>query len=215
MNLADRLKTLREKRGLSREQLAERLGLSYHAIAKYETGKRSPDQDTILKIADYFNVSVDYLLGRSDNPMPLNDDDRVLRKIGAVPVTKMYKLPVLGVIRAGEPIYAEENIIDYQEISADDIRGGEYFFLQVEGDSMINEGIRPGARVLVRRQDYVDDGSIAVVIVNSDEATIKRIKYVDGKVILLAANPTYEPMVYPADEVKIIGKVVQTIIKHE
>lgn len=215
MNFADRLKTLREKRGLGREQLAERLGLSYHAIAKYETGKRSPDQETILKIADYFNVSVDYLLGRSDDPTPLNDDDRILRKIGAIPVTKMYKLPVIGIIRAGEPIYAAENIIDYQEVSADDIRGGEYFFLQVVGDSMINEGIKPGARVLVRRQDYVDDGSIAVVIVNGDEATLKRVRYLDGKVVLLSANPLYEPKIYDPSEVKIIGKVIQTIIRHE
>lgn len=81
------------------------------------------------------------------------------------------------------------------------------------GDSMKDAHIPDGSFVLVRKQDYVDDGRIAVVLVNNEEVTVKKIKYVNGKVMLLPANPTYEPQIYNMDEVQIIGKVVEIKIK--
>lgn len=208
--LPQRLRYLREKHGLSQKDLAQKFGISNFALSRYERGEADPDSELIKKFAEFFGVSADYLLGLTDNP----DVDDILRRIGAVPLGKTVPIPVLGVIRAGEPIFAQENIIEHQEVPEDDVRGGEYFFLIVTGDSMVGAGILPGSRVLVRRQDYVDDGAIAVVLVG-EEATIKRIKHVDGKVLLVPANPMYEPQVYNEDEVKIIGKVVRTIIEHE
>jgi len=209
--LPQRLRYLREKHGLSQKDLAQKFGISNFALSRYERGEADPDSELIKKFAEFFGVSADYLLGLTDNP----DVDDILRRIGAVPLGKTVKLPVLGVIRAGEPIYAEQNIIGEEEVPVEDVRGGEYFFLLVEGDSMINAGILPGARVLVRRQDFVDDGAIAVVLVNGEEATVKRVRFLNGQILLMAANPAYEPKVYPADEVKIIGKVVQSINKYE
>jgi len=225
-----RIAALRKQRKMTQEELADALGISRAALSHYEQGRREPDFETVQKIASFFGVSTDYLLGRTDDPTPseisgsalkrmlrsmlLEKEKDLLQKIGATPVGKTVPIPVLGVIRAGEPIYAEQNIIDHVEVPEDEVRGGEYFFLQVTGDSMVGAGILPRSRVLVRRQDYVDDGAIAVVLVG-EEATIKRIKHVDGKILLIAANPAYEPQVYNEDEVKIIGKVVQTIIKHE
>lgn len=212
MRLHERLVNLRKTHGYTQQRVAEALGISRGAYANYEIGTREPDAETLSALAELYGVSVDYLVGRTDNPTP--PEDAILQKLGAVPLGKTVKLPVIGVIRAGEPIYAEQNIIDHVEVPEDEVRGGEYFFLQVTGDSMVGAGILPRSRVLVRRQDYVDDGAIAVVLVG-EEATIKRVKHVDGKILLIAANPAYEPQVYNEDEVKIIGKVVQTIIKHE
>lgn len=213
MRLHERLVNLRKTHGYTQQRVAEALGISRGAYANYEIGTREPDAETLSALAELYGVSVDYLVGRTDNPTPA--EDAILQKIGAVPLGKTVKLPVLGVIRAGEPIYAEQNIIGEEEVPVEDVRGGEYFFLLVEGDSMINAGILPGARVLVRRQDFVDDGAIAVVLVNGEEATVKRVRFLNGQILLMAANPAYEPKVYPADEVKIIGKVVQSINKYE
>lgn len=226
-----RIAALRKQRKMTQEELADALGISRAALSHYEQGRREPDFETVQKIASFFGVSTDYLLGRTDDPTPpkipgsalkgilrsileKEKEKDLLQKIGATPLGKTVPIPVLGVIRAGEPIFAQENIIEHQEVPEEDVRGGEYFFLIVTGDSMVGAGILPGSRVLVRRQDYVDDGAIAVVLVG-EEATIKRVKHVDGKILLIAANPAYEPQVYNEDEVKIIGKVVQTIIKHE
>lgn len=212
----ERLVELRKSKKLTQQELADKLNISRATYAQYEIGRRKPDYETLEKLADFYKVSIDYLLGRTDNPFTSStrDIEGVLRKIGATPLGKTVPIPVLGVIRAGEPIYAQENIIGYQEVPEEDVRGGEYFFLIVTGDSMVGAGILPGSRVLVRRQDYVDDGAIAVVLVGK-EATIKRIKHVDGKVLLMPANPMYEPQIYNEDEVKVIGKVVRTIIEHE
>lgn len=211
MNFPKRLKFLREQKGLTQEELASILNISRSALSLWEIGKREPNQETLRLFAEYFGVSIDYLLGRTDNPRPLDDISRFIP--GAYPVGKMVKLPVLGVIRAGEPILAVENIIGWEEVPEEEIRDGEYFFLRVTGDSMKDAHIPDGSFVLVRKQDYVDDGRIAVVLVNNEEATVKKIKYVNGKVMLLPANPTYEPQIYNMDEVQIIGKVVEIKIK--
>jgi len=108
-----------------------------------------------------------------------------------------------------------EEIIDWQEVPADTVRGGDYFLLEVTGDSMIEAFIPPSSRVLVRRQEQVDQGDIAVVIVNGEEATIKHIRYENGEVTLIPANARLRETKHDAREVRVIGKVVQTIIRHE
>ncbi|SCY93328.1 transcriptional repressor LexA [Alkaliphilus peptidifermentans] len=126
------------------------------------------------------------------------------------PVTgKIVKVPVLGRIPAGNPIDAEENIIDYVEIPESEISNGSYFYLQVTGDSMIGSGIMDGYRVLVKKQPDVENGEIAVIRVNSTEATLKRVKKIDGQVILYPDNPKYDPIFINNSDAEIIGKVVK------
>lgn len=144
----------------------------------YEIGEREPDFDTVSHLAAFFNTSVDYLLGRTNDPRPIDDFSRIP---GAFPVGKTVKLPVLGVIRAGTPILAVENIIGWEEVPEEDIKDGEYFFLKVTGDSMINEHIPDGSLVLVRKQDYAESGDIVVALVNGEEATVKKYKPFDVK----------------------------------
>lgn len=201
--LGDRLRIARERKNLKQTQVKERTGINNKTLSGWENGLSEPDSESLKILANLYEVSTDWLLGRTDNPKPFppetfTKDDFVY-------------LPVLGRIKAGYNLIAEQNIIGYSPVPKNEVKDGEYFFLEVTGDSMIEEGIREGSRVLVRKQNYVENGKIAVVLVNGDEATLKRVYYQnDGKnVILQAANPRIPPVVLPADEARIQGKVVK------
>lgn len=204
---AKRLKAERTARGLTQEALSKMIGLSIGTLSGYERNYREPDFETVTKLSNILGVSVDYLLGVSDirNPLPSN----------AYPVGDTVKIPVVGVIRAGEPILVAENIIGYEVVEKDAAKNGEYFYLKVAGDSMIGARIHDGDLVLVRRQDDVDDGEIAVVLLDCEEATLKKIYRQNGQVILQAENPKYPPRVIKRGDVRIIGKVIEVKFKLE
>jgi repressor LexA len=124
-------------------------------------------------------------------------------------IANLIRIPILGIIKAGYDLYAEQQIVGYETVAKEDVMDGEYFFLIVTGDSMIDEGIKEGFRVLVRRQDFVEDGKIGVVLVNGDEATLKRVYYQEDRVVLQASNRTIPPRILPLDEVRIQGQVTK------
>lgn len=195
--LGERLKKARKKSGMTQKELAQKLNLTDATLNRYEKGHRKPDPKTLSKIAEILHVSVDWLLGRTDHPEPLPNFEKFLKKMGGLQTSEMIPIPVLGVIRCGDPIYADQNILGYEMVSADVIRGEEFFYLKVSGDSMSGVGMIPGSYVLVKRQGFINDGESAVVIVNRDEATIKRVRFVNGQIMLIPANPAYEPKLYP------------------
>lgn len=123
-------------------------------------------------------------------------------------------IPVLGRVAAGIPIDAIEEIIDWEDISADMAAGGaEYFGLQIKGDSM-EPKISDGDIVIVRKQPDVDSGEIAVVLVNGDDATVKRVKKSAAGITLISNNPAYDPMFYSNEDIEklpvaILGRVVE------
>ena len=161
----------------------------------------TPRDGTLRKIANYFNVSVPYLKGEQiDTEIYLIKDVFPLEK---------KKIPLLGDIACGEPIYASEDRESYvmagTDINAD-------FCLRAKGDSMIGARILDGDIVFIRKAPTVNNGEIAAVIIG-DEATLKRIYYYPqkGKLILQAENPKYEPLVYIGEElneIRILGKAV-------
>lgn len=102
-------------------------------------------------------------------------------------------VPVVGVIRAGVPLLAEENISGYEFADVKDPEN--YFYLTVTGDSMINARIFAGSKVLVRKQNCAENGQIVVCRVNGEEATLKRFKQKGDTVLLLPENPAYEPLI--------------------
>lgn len=215
-NFGDYLRDIREKRGFSINQLADKSGVSNAHISRLERGLRpAPSPKVIEKLAYALKVDPQEMMRVAGYLKHGNLPQGIQWPRNAWPAGSMARVPVLGVIRAGLPIYADEQLIGWEELPWEWVKDGEYFLLRVTGDSMIGDNIPPGSLVLVRRQDYVEDGKTAVVMVNSEEATVKKVRFRDGMVFLYPANPKYEPQAYPATEVKIIGKVVKTVINKE
>lgn len=218
MGIGQRIREKRKHLGMSREELAYRAGVSYSALCKYEAEQRTPPPDVLGNLASILGVTTDYLIGRTSKPRTdgisytLPDGTTIP---DAWPVGPTVKVPILGVIRAGEPMYAEQYIEGWAEIPEEQARTGRFFFLRVRGDSMVDSGIRDGYLVLVREQPDVNDGEVAVVMVNAEDATLKRVYKADGKLILKADNPRYAPMLVEPSEAKILGKVVEVRFRLE
>lgn len=198
--LGDRLRALRERSGKTQRELAALLCINRVSYTQYENNKRTPPPDTLRKLAIIFNVSVDYLLG--------ND---VMKTSAA---KKGVKIPVLGRVVAGVPIEAIQEILDYEEITPELAATGDFFALKIRGHSM-EPRMLEGDVVIVRRQDDVDSGDVAIVLVNGDEATVKRVKKQKDGITLIATNTSvYEPHFYSNAEiadlpVRILGRVVE------
>lgn len=191
------LKQARKAKGLSQIEVSQIIGLYQPQYSAWENGKSKIDNISLSRLAKLFDVSVDYLLG-ADDPSK----------------SKGVRIPVLGDVAAGIPIEAVENIIDWEEISQEMASTGEYYGLRIKGSSM-EPRIREGDVVIVRQQEDADTGDTAVVLVNGESATVKRIKKEpDGGLWLLPNNPAYDPQHYSPTEVaekpvRIIGKVVE------
>ena len=177
------------------------LGFNKSAVSTWCNGTRLPRMDKVDALAKYFGIRRSDLI-----------EDKSESKI------KPTTIPVLGSVPAGVPIEAIQDIIDYEEIDAATAAKGEYFALQVKGSSM-EPRICEGDIVILRKQDDVESGEIAIVMVNGDNATIKRLlKYEDG-IRLMPTNPAYEPLYFTNDEilekpVKVIGKVIENRQKY-
>ena len=194
----NRIKELRLSKAIKQVDFAKMLGVSQATVSGWESEKYQPDRDTLIKMASYFDVSVDYLIGNS----PIKKEKK-----------KGVQVPVLGDVRAGYPMEAVENIIDYEEINEETARRGEFFALRIKGDSM-EPKFSEGDVVIVRKQETADSGDIVVALVNGDSATIKKLKRHQNGITLMPTNPTYEPMYYSNEEimelpVTILGKVVE------
>ena len=197
-NLSDMLSYLRKRTGLSQQGLADKLGLTRSAIGMYETGKREPDLETLEVFADFYNVDMNTLTGRSSAPLPPN----------VTPLEPMQKIPLVGQIACGVPILAEENITDYVDLPAH-IRAD--FALTCKGHSMVGAGIRDGDVVYIRQQEEVENGQIAAVMVGEEEATLKRFYAEHGVVQLVAENPAIQPKVFigrAISQIRVIGLAV-------
>lgn len=207
MNIYDRIKHLRLQRNLSQQELAELVGYkTASAINKIELGLRDINQTKVKKFAEALNTTTNYLINGD-----VNNDIDVFPIKGIIPLPKTRKVPRLGKIACGEPILAEENYEDYDDVP-EDIKCD--FTLICDGDSMINARIQDGDVVYFREQSQVENGEIAACLVDGEfetKATLKRFYKYDDKIILQAENPNYQPFVYVNEEmnkVRIIGKAV-------
>lgn len=195
------LKELRKSKKITQEELAKIIGVERSSIGKYESPSKpvTPSPDIMLKIAEYFNVSVDYLLGNSPK-------ETAQKKKGV-------KIPVLGRVQAGIPVDAIEEIIDYEEITEEMASQGDYFGLVIRGQSMMPRMVE-GDVIIVRQQSDVDSGDIAVVLVNGNDATVKKIRKTESGIELVPLNPSFDIIYYTNEEIEnlpvtIIGKVVE------
>ncbi|MBP3401688.1 MAG: helix-turn-helix domain-containing protein [Clostridia bacterium] len=200
--LPNKLKEMRKAKGLTLEDLAEKLGTSRQTIHRYENGTISniPPEKVVL-LAEALDTTPASLMGWESGEQ-LSTFDNI------IPIS-MKRLPILGEIACGKPIYASE---EHESYALVDSGVDADFCLVAKGDSMIGARILDGDIVFVRAQSSVDNGEIAAVIID-DEATLKRVYFYPGesKLILSAENPKYAPLVYvneELDQINIIGKAV-------
>lgn len=192
------LKLLRENIGCNQKEMAKLLGLTHQSYNHYENGKREPDNETLKMIADYFNVSIDYLLGRELAPLI---------------VDKGIKIPILGSISAGVSIKSIKDILGYEEIPEELAMTGEFFFLKIAGDSM-SPTLLENDLLLLKKTSEIENEQIAAVSISGENATIKRIKTEQDGIRLMPDNHAYSTSFYTNKEISelsitIIGKMVE------
>ena len=205
MNFRTRLKQLRNEKKINQRELANFLKVAPSTISMYESGQREPNFEVLESLADFFNVDLNYLLGKSDKTTKLMIEDSQ--------PTQGLKIPVLGTVAAGIPISAVEDILDYEEVPQSWENQGEFFALKIKGDSM-EPRMESDDVVIVKQQSDANSGDTVIVLVNGDDATCKKLQKTDNGIMLVSTNPKYPPMFYSNDEivtkpVVILGKVVE------
>lgn len=219
------MRNARKVAGITQDGLAKILGINRATISKYESGQIMPSLDQLGKIAKALNTTVYEMVGpdwegwstidKTDafkmEKAPTPEDERKImqKELEPIDFSKYHQIPILGRISAGLPLYAEEHIEGY---TLTELNGGaEYFALRVTGDSMNAIGINDGYLIIVRRQEEVENGEVAVVMVGDDDATVKRFYRTEDTVTLLpqSTNPTHKPQIYNArtTNIKVLGKV--------
>lgn len=198
-SIGERIKEARKTAGLTQVELAKKTELSRSYIGDIEKDRYNPSVSTLQLIAKATNTPLEELLPSTKSP---SSDSQGVR------------IPVLGRVVAGIPLDAIEEIIDYEEIPKSMAATGEFFALQVKGDSMLPT-LKNGDVVIVKRQPTVDSGDIAIVLVNGNEATVKEVKESPGGITLIGHNvAVYTPQFYSNEEIKslpvqVLGKVVE------
>ena len=202
MSMNEKIRYLRKLNGLTLEEVGSAVGVGKSTVRKWENGDiENMRRDKIASLAAALHTTPAYLMGWEE------DESTASSSPNAV------KIPVLGKVAAGLPITAVENILDYEEIPHSLAATGEFVALQIKGQSM-EPRIFEGDVVIVRVQPTAETGDLAVVIVNGDEATVKKIKILPEGILLQPFNPTYQPMFYSCSDienkpVRIFGKVVE------
>lgn len=193
--------------GVTPYKVSKETGISTATLTSWKKGVYEPKTDKRKQIAEYFGVSLQYLDTGIAIDLPPGKAPEAATRV-----------PVYGYVRAGIPMEAIEDILDYEEIAASMSATGEYFALKIKGDSM-EPRICDGDVVIVRRQEDAESGDLVIALVNGSDATCKRLqKYANG-LSLISNNPTYEPMYFSQEDVqdkpvRIIGKVVENRQKY-
>ena len=186
-------------------RVSKSTGISASTFTDWKNGRSVPKMDKIKLIADYFGVSLDYMLSGSSSA------DGVAPR-----VSEGKKVPIIGEIRAGSPIITNETLLGYEKAEVSE--ADEYFYLRVQGDSMKNIGMIEGSLVLFHKQQYADDGEIVACLVGGDSATVKRFRRAKKNIYLMPENEEYTPIKLTTDdfesgEARILGVACEIKIK--
>lgn len=188
---------LRKKNNMTQEEVAKKIKTSFQSYNRMENKDiKSISTEYLQKLADLYKVTIDYLLSYGENKL-----------------TKTIKIPVLGTIPAGIPLEAIEDIVDYEEISTEMAKTGDFFGLKVKGNSM-SPRILNNDIVIIRKQENAENGDICAILVNGFEVTLKQIYKDKNGIKLIPFNKEYSDMYYTNEQIttlpiKIIGKVVE------
>lgn len=196
-----RIKKSRIEKGLTQEELAKLMDVTRNAVGAWENGRALPPAKDFPRLASLLGVSVAYLQMETDYPyvneMSLPDD--------------VLKIPIIATVKCGTDGLAFEEdggFVNVQKKHGDDLRA-----FRCKGDSMSGAGIYDGDVAIVRIQDTVESGELAIVVINGDEGTLKKVHIQNDAIILESANPNYPPRVFTGVDraiVHIVGKVIET-----
>ena len=204
---AANLRRYMELNDKSRKDVCNDLGFNYNTYTDWVKGKKYPRMDKVEMLADYFGILKSDLIEEKDSKERVAE---IPTATNIIPLPEMKAIPLVGKIACGTPITATENLEGYIKIPA---QLEADFALVCRGDSMVGARIMNGDFVAIRQQPDVDDGDIAAVLIE-DEATLKRVYKMPGRLILRAENPRYAPIDLSGaelDGVRILGKVVYFI----
>ena len=206
MNAIIRIEQRLNELGIKRSKMLADLGIPSSTFSTWKKKDAAPDRKYLVALSDYLGLSTDYILtGEKEDIKKIKLDDEPIQ------------IRVLGKVAAGVPIEAVEDVIGEETISKKMAETGDYFGLRISGDSM-EPTIHHGSIVIVRQQDDVENGDIAIVIVNGEDATCKKIEKFENGIMLIPINKAYEEKFYTNEEieklpVRIIGKVVESRMK--
>ena len=174
-------------------QVAKATGISASTFSDWKSGRSTPKADKLSRIADYFGIGLDELLGTDSG------ERRTASRLRSLRAQKM--VPVIGVIRAGTPIVTNETLLGMEFADVDDPE--DYFYLEVCGDSMRDCGIVDGTYVLFHKQQYAENGDIVACLVDGDSATVKRFHKQNHRIILTPENDDYSPIQLSPEDFEI------------
>lgn len=223
MNTVEQVKQICKDRKIPLSKIEKDLGFANGYISRLKKGTFPSDR--LEKIANYLDIPLSELMnppatensiirGALHRRMSIRSSPNLADAVfGKEPLRITRRIPVLGRVAAGLPIEAQEEILDWEEITGDMALDGEYFALQIKGDSM-EPRMRNGDVVIVRQQEDADDGDTVIALVNGNDAVCKRLKKYQDGIALVSTNPAYEPMYFSGSEidetpVKIIGRVME------
>lgn len=215
MELYERIKQRREQLDISQDELASRLGYkSRSTIAKIESGINDIPSDKIEKFAEALNTTPSYLMGWDDKYPNINEEVEIYEVINN-DLSNIINIPIVGSVRAGQPILAQQNIEGYLPTLKDFLNPSvDYFYLRIKGDSM-NLEFKDGSLILVEKTTCIENGEIGVVLIDGMEATVKKVIQNANMITLIpmSSNSEHIPRMYDMekDEIQIIGKVRQAI----
>ena len=210
--LANYLRTIRESMGYSIYDVNRLCDISPSYLSLMENGKRRPSPIILKKLSSIYHIDYNDLLikaGFSD----LVEDERKSKIKTDILGNPVAPVPLLGAVKAGYNYLAQENWIGTVDVETNLVGDGkDYFALKVKGDSMAPVFIE-GDIVIIKKQNDCESNEYAVVIINGDEGTLKKIKKTDNGIILQPLNPAYGPVMYTKEEMKTIPIIIVGVVK--
>lgn len=189
-------------------RVSKETGIAPSTFSDWKNGRSTPKADKLRRIADHFGISTDSLLG---SEMGEKSDRSAYLSVRAKRM-----LPIVGEIRAGSPLLAEDTLLgsEFADVECTE----EYFYLKVKGDSMKDAGIVEDSLVLIHKQDYAEDGDVVACLLHGDSATLKRFRRIKRHVLLVPENDSYQPILVPVEdfesgEARILGVAKEVKIK--
>lgn len=196
---SENFKRLRLERKMEQKDIAAAIGVSSSIVSDWEKGNKMPRGGALQKISAFFGIPQHELL--------------IERGVQYSTFKEMLQIPIVGRVSCGNGSLAFEEVEGYEATPKEWLSSGEYFYLRAKGDSMIGARIQDGDLLLIRKQDDVENGEIAAVLIG-EEAVLKRVYKNGEQLVLQSENPAYPPIFAPPAEAKIIGRLRMVTIKY-